>query len=48
MTHFFVTALTVSEMLMFQIGEFENVGQGHGVQYSQSSYSMANLYKNHT
>ena len=42
----FVTAVTVAELLMFQICNLENRDQGHGVQHSQRSYSMAiiNLY----
>ena len=47
MTHFFATALTVFEMITFQIWDPENLGQGHEVKHSQWSRSMAqiNLYK---
>ena len=43
----FVIALTVSEILMFQMSDLENLGQDHGVQQSQWSHSIANinLYK---
>ena len=42
----FATAVTVSELLMFQMCNLENRGQGHGEQHSQRSYSMTiiNLY----
>ena len=31
----FVLALTVSEILMFQIADLQRVGQGNGAQFSQ-------------
>ena len=47
---FSAIALTVSEILTFQICDLENLGQGHTGQHSQWSHSMANinLYKCHT
>ena len=45
MTHFFVIALTVSEILTFQMCDLENLGQGDGVQHSQWSHSMSTSLK---
>ena len=46
----FATVLTVIDILMSQICELENLGQGREVQRSQRSYAMAkiSLYKSHT
>ena len=38
----FVTALTVSEILTFQICDLEKLGQSHELQNSQRAHSMAN------
>ena len=47
--HIFVLALTVSEILKFQILYIQKVGKGHGEQFSYWHYSMgnANIYKRH-
>ena len=39
----FATALTVSEILTFQVCDIETIGQGHEVQQSQWFHSMANI-----
>ena len=39
----FVPALTVSEMVAFEICDLEKVGQDHEVQLSQWHHSMANI-----
>ena len=46
----FAIALTVSEILTFQICDLQNLGQDHEVQHSQWSDLMAkiNFYNTHT
>ena len=39
----FKLALTISEILAFEIFDLANVGQGHRVQLSQWCHSMANI-----
>ena len=45
----FALALTISEILIVKIFDHQDVGQGHGVQFSQWQHSMANIkiYKCH-
>ena len=47
--HNFALALTVSEILTFIFFYIQKVGQGHGVQFLQRRYSMANvrIHKHH-
>ena len=40
---FFVLALTVSEIKTFDIFDFKNVFQGHGMLFSQWHHSIANI-----
>ena len=46
---FSTLALTVSEVITFQMFDFENLDQGQGLQHSQWFHSMANVnvYKSH-
>ena len=39
----FAVALTINEILIFEILYLEKVGQGHGLQLSQWRHSMANI-----
>ena len=43
MFHTFALALTVSEILTFEIFELEKVDQGHGVQHRQCRRQIANV-----
>ena len=43
-TRIFVLALTVSEILRFQLFDLQNLGQGHQVQHSMAN---VNHYKSH-
>ena len=45
----FKLAFAVYEVLTFEVFVLENLGNGHKVQHSQSSHSMANIsvYKSH-
>ena len=40
---YFELALTVSDILTFQMFELQKVGQGHGIYISQCCPSMANI-----
>ena len=40
----FAPAPTVSEKLTFTISDLQNVGQSHGVTFSQGRHSMANIH----
>ena len=42
----FALALTISEILAFQIFDLEKLGQGQGVQFLQLRHSMANIKVN--